>query len=64
MERNELFANIANIAVNAYDSSDEDEVQSWDAYESAKTIVAALQQFGYDIAFMLEEIEEADDEEE
>ena len=58
MTREELFANIAETAANAYDDTDEDDVQSWDAYEAAKQIVAAMQAFGYDIAYMLEQIEE------
>jgi hypothetical protein len=58
MTREELFANIAQIAADAYDDTDADEVQSWDAYEAAKQIVAAMQAFGYDIADMLEQIEE------
>ena len=62
MTRDELFANIAQIAADAYDSTDSDEVQSWDAYEAAKQIVAAMQVFGYDIADMLEQIEEDADE--
>lgn len=62
MTREELFANIAAIAAEAYDSTDADEVQSWDAYEAAKQIVAAMQTFGYDIAYMLEQIEEDADE--
>jgi hypothetical protein len=62
MTREELFANIAQIAADAYDNTDADEVQSWDAYEAAKQIVAAMQAFGYDIADMLEQIEEDADE--
>ena len=58
MTREALFANIAEIAANAYDDTDADEVQSWDAYEAAKQIVAAMQAFGYDIADMLAQIEE------
>ena len=58
MTREKLFANIAAIAAEAYDSTDADEVQSWDAYEAAKQIIAAMQAFGYDIADMLEQIEE------
>ncbi len=63
MTREELFANIAAIAANAYDNTDEDDVQSWDAYEAAKEIVAAMQTFGYDITYMLEQIAEDADEE-
>ena len=63
MTREELFANIAETAANAYDDTDEDDVQSWDAYEAAKQIVAAMQTFGYDITFMLEQIAEDADEE-
>jgi hypothetical protein len=63
MTREELFANIAEIAADAYDNTDEDAVQSWDAYEAAKQIVAAMQTFGYDIVYMLEQIEEDADEE-
>jgi hypothetical protein len=62
MTREELFANIAAIAANAYDSTDSDEVQSWDAYEAAKQIVIAMQTVGYDITAMLEQIEEDADE--
>ncbi len=62
MTRDELFANIAEIAADAYDSTDADEVQSWDAYEAAKQIVVAMQAFGYDIAEMLEQIDEDADE--
>jgi hypothetical protein len=62
MTREELFANIAEIAANAYDSTDSDEVQSWDAYEAAKQIVIAMQTVGYDITAMLEQIEEDADE--
>ena len=62
MTREKLFANIAEIAADAYDDSDADEVQSWDAYEAAKQIVAAMQAFGYDITDMLEQIEEDADE--
>jgi hypothetical protein len=62
MTREELFANIAQIAANAYDSTDSDEVQSWDAYEAAKQIVIAMQTVGYDITAMLEQIEEDADE--
>jgi hypothetical protein len=61
MTLEELFANIADIAANAYDDSDEDDVQSWDAYASAKEIVAAIQAYGYDVKEMLAEI--AEDEE-
>jgi hypothetical protein len=63
MTREELFANIAEIAAEAYDNTDADEVQSWDAYEAAKQIVIAMQTFGYDIAYMMEQIEEDADEE-
>ena len=62
MTREKLFANIAEIAAEAYDSTDADEEQSWDAYEAAKAIVATMQTFGYDIAYMLEQIEEDADE--
>jgi hypothetical protein len=62
MTREELFANIAETAANAYDDTDEDDVQSWDAYEAAKEIVVAMQAFGYDITFMLEQIAEDADE--
>ena len=62
MTREELFANIAQIAANAYDDTDSDEVQSWDAYEAAKQIVIAMQTVGYDITAMLEQIEEDADE--
>jgi hypothetical protein len=62
MTREKLFANIAEIAADAYDDSDADEVQSWDAYEAAKQIIVAMQTFGYDIADMLEQIEEDADE--
>ena len=62
MTREELFANIADVAANAYDDTDEDDVQSWDAYEAAKEIVAAMQTFGYDITAMLEQIAEDADE--
>ena len=62
MTREELFANIAEIAADAYDKTDADEVQSWDAYEAAKQIVVAMQTFGYDIVYMLEQIEEDADE--
>ena len=62
MTRKELFANIAQIAADAYNDTDADEVQSWDAYEAAKHIVIAMQTFGYDIAEMLEQIEEDADE--
>ena len=58
MTREELFANIAATAAYAYDDTDEDDVQSWDAYEAAKQIVIAMQAFGYDIAYMLEQIAE------
>jgi len=58
MTREALFANIAEIAADAYDNTDADEVQSWDAYEAAKQIVAAMQAYGYDIADMLAQIEE------
>ena len=63
MTRKKLFANIAEIAADAYDDTDSNEVQSWDAYEAAKQIVAAMQTFGYDIAYMLEQIAEDADEE-
>ncbi len=62
MTREKLFANIAKIAKFAYDDCDEDDVQSWDAYEAAKQIIVAMQAFGYDIAEMLEQIEEDADE--
>jgi hypothetical protein len=62
MTREALFANIAEIAADAYDNTDADEVQSWDAYEAAKQIVAAMQAYGYDIADMLAQIEEDADE--
>ena len=62
MTREELFAEIVEIAADAYDKTDEDDVQSWDAYEAAKGIVAKMQTFGYDIAYMLEQIAEDADE--
>lgn len=62
MTREELFAKIVEIAADAYDSTDEDDVQSWDAYEAAKQIVIAMQTVGYDITAMLEQIEEDADE--
>jgi len=62
MTREELFAKIAAIAADAYDSTDADEVQSWDAYEAAKQIVIAMQTVGYAITYMLEQIEEDADE--
>lgn len=58
MTRTELFANIKTLAENAYDNTDEDEVQSWDAWETAKQILVEMQAFGYDIAEMLEQIAE------
>ena len=58
MERAQLFTTIANIANNAFDSTDEDDVQSWDAYEAAKRIVTQLKEHGYDMEYMLEEIAE------
>jgi hypothetical protein len=58
MTREELFAEISEIAANAYDDSDSDEVQSWDSYESVKSIIAAIQLFGYDVAEMAEQIDE------
>ena len=58
MTREKLFANIAAIAANAYDSTDEDTVQSWDAYEAAKEIIATMQTYGYDVADMLQQLEE------
>jgi hypothetical protein len=63
MERKELFAEIAELAKFAYDDSDEDDVQSWDAYESAKAMIVLMQKHGYDITYMLEQIaEDAEDE--
>ena len=53
-----LFANIAAIAVNAHDSTDDADVQSWDAYAAAKQIVAAMQAHGYDVADMLVQLAE------
>jgi hypothetical protein len=61
MTLEELFANITDIAANAYDDSDEDDVQSWDAYASAKEIVAAIQAYGYDVKEMLAEIAEGEE---
>ena len=63
MTREKLFANIAAIAADAYDKTDADEVQSWDAYEAAKAIVETMQTFGYDITYMSEQIAEDADEE-
>jgi hypothetical protein len=64
MERKELFAEIAELAKFAYDDCDEDDVQSWDAYESAKAMIVLMQKHGYDITYMLEQIaEDAEDAE-
>jgi hypothetical protein len=54
----QMFANIAAIAANAYDSTDDADVQSWDAYAAAKQIVEAMQAHGYDVADMLVQLEE------
>ena len=56
-----LLAKIAAIAATAYDSTDEADVQSWDAYDAAKEIIAAMQAHGYDVADMLVQL--AEDEE-
>ena len=61
MKLEKLFANIADIAANAYDDSDDDEVQSWDAYEACKDMLREMKAYGYDVEEMLAEI--AEDEE-
>jgi hypothetical protein len=66
MERNleQMFANIKAHATDAFDSTDEEDVQSWDAYEACKCILQEMIANNYDIAYMLEQIaEEAEDAE-
>ena len=50
--------NIAEIAIDARDNNEAEDVFTWDAYESCKHILQTMQEYGYDVEEMLAEIQE------
>jgi len=47
---------IAEIAVDARDNNEAEDVFTWDAYESCKAILQQMLDYGYDVEEMLAEI--------